>query len=182
MVLVGLICGIMLFVEVGVVLFILLVFFIVKKIYILLLKLVILLCIVLMVVYCVVLLYLVVLFVVNKLGVDIGLVIVYGLLVGLMVLLVGGLLFLKFLGNCLLFKFVLIEFVDFEVCVENILLLLGVMLFIVLLLIGLMLVKIVVELNMVKDGMLYMLLEFIGNLIIVMFIVVFVVYYIFGLC
>lgn len=98
MVLVGLICGIMLFVEVGVVLLIFLVFLIVKKINILLLKFVILLCIVLMVVYCVVFLYSVVLYVVNKLGVDIGLVIVYGLLVGLMVLLIGGLFFFKFLG------------------------------------------------------------------------------------
>lgn len=98
MVLVGLICGIMLFVEVGVVLLIFLVFLIVKKINILLLKFVILLCIVLMVVYCVVFLYSVVLYVVNKLGVDIGSVIVYGLLVGLMVLLIGGLFFFKFLG------------------------------------------------------------------------------------
>lgn len=98
MVLVGLICGITLFVEVGVVLLIFLVFLIVKKINILLLKFVISLCIVLMVVYCVVFLYSVVLYVVNKLGVDIGSVIVYGLLVGLMVLLIGGLFFFKFLG------------------------------------------------------------------------------------
>lgn len=39
------------------------------------------------------------LYVANKLGADIGSVIVYGLLVGLMASLIGGPLFLKFLGQ-----------------------------------------------------------------------------------
>lgn len=98
MVLVGLICGITLFVEVGVVLLISLAFLIAKKTNTLLLKLAILLCTALMAVHCVVFLHLAALYVANKLGADIGLVIVYGLLVGLMALLIGGLLFFKFLG------------------------------------------------------------------------------------
>lgn len=107
--------------------------------------------------------------------------IVYGLLVGLMASLVGGPLFLKFLGNRLPFKPVPTEFADLEVRAENTLPSLGATLFTVLLPIGLMLVKTVAELNMAKDGTLYTLLEFIGNPITAMFIAVFVAYYILGL-
>ena len=51
----------------------------------------------------------------NKLGADIGTVIVYGLLVGLMASLIGGPLYLKFLGNRLPFKPVPAEFSDLKV-------------------------------------------------------------------
>ncbi|EDD1616044.1 D-serine transporter DsdX [Salmonella enterica] len=145
MVLVGLICGITLFVEVGVVLLIPLAFSIAKKTHTSLLKLAIPLC------------------------------------TALMASLVGGPLFLKFLGNRLPFKPVPTEFADLEVRAENTLPSLGATLFTVLLPIGLMLVKTVAELNMAKDGTLYTLLEFIGNPITAMFIAVFVAYYILGL-
>ncbi|EBQ6860695.1 D-serine transporter DsdX [Salmonella enterica] len=145
------------------------------------LKLAIPLCTALMAVHCVVPPHPAALFVANKLGADIGSVIVYGLLVGLMASLVGGPLFLKFLGNRLPFKPVPTEFADLEVRAENTLPSLGATLFTVLLPIGLMLVKTVAELNMAKDGTLYTLLEFIGNPITAMFIAVFVAYYILGL-
>lgn len=141
MVLVGLICGITLFVEVGVVLLIPLAFSIAKKTHTSLLKLAIPLCTALMAVHCVVPPHPAALFVANKLGADIGSVIVYGLLVGLMASLVGGPLFLKFLGNRLPFKPVPTEFADLEVRAENTLPSLGATLFTVLLPIGLMLVK-----------------------------------------
>lgn len=51
----------------------------------------------------------------HKLGADIGSVIVYGLLVGLMASLIGGPLFLKFLGQRLPFKPVPTEFADLKV-------------------------------------------------------------------
>ncbi|EHL3467910.1 D-serine transporter DsdX [Salmonella enterica] len=181
MVLVGLICGITLFVEVGVVLLIPLAFSIAKKTHTSLLKLAIPLCTALMAVHCVVPPHPAALFVANKLGADIGSVIVYGMLVGLMASLVGGPLFLKFLGNRLPFKPVPTEFADLDVRAENTLPSLGATLFTVLLPIGLMLVKTVAELNMAKDGTLYTLLEFIGNPITAMFIAVFVAYYILGL-
>ena len=81
MVLVGLICGITLFVEVGVVLLIPLAFSIAKKTHTSLLKLAIPLCTALMAVHCVVPPHPAALFVTNKLGADVGTVIVYGLLV-----------------------------------------------------------------------------------------------------
>ena len=173
MVLVGLICGITLFVEVGVVLLIPLAFSIAKKTNTSLLKLAIPLCTALM--------HPAALFVANKLGADIGTVIVYGLLVGLMASLVGGPLYLKFLGNRLPFKPVPAEFSDLKVREESTLPSLGATLFTVLLPIGLMLVKTVAELNMAKGSTLYTLLEFIGNPITAMFIAVFVAYYILGL-
>ena len=155
MVLVGLICGITLFVEVGVVLLIPL--------------------------HCVVPPHPAALFVANKLGADIGTVIVYGLLVGLLASLVGGPLFLRLLGNRLPFKAVPAEFANLEVRKEETLPSLGATLFTVLLPIGLMLVKTIAELNMTKGGTLYMLLEFIGNPITAMFIAVFVAYYVLGI-
>lgn len=174
MVLVGLICGITLFVEVGVVLLIPLAFSIAKKTNTSLLKLAIPLCTALMAVHCVVPPHPAALFVANKLGADIGTVIVYGLLV-------GGPLFLRLLGNRLPFKAVPAEFANLEVRKEEILPSLGATLFTVLLPIGLMLVKTIAELNMTKGGTLYMLLEFIGNPITAMFIAVFVAYYVLGI-
>lgn len=115
MVLVGLICGITLFVEVGVVLLIPLAFSIAKKTNTSLLKLAIPLCTALMAVHCVVPPHPAALYVANKLGADIGSVIVYGLLVGLMASLIGGPLFLKFLGQRLPFKPVPTEFADLKV-------------------------------------------------------------------
>lgn len=181
MVLVGLICGITLFVEVGVVLLIPLAFSIAKKTHTSLLKLAIPLCTALMAVHCVVPPHPAALFVANKLGADIGTVIVYGLLVGLIASLVGGPLFLKLLGNRLPFKPVPAEFSNLEVRQEETLPSLGATLFTILLPIALMLVKTVAELNMTKGGTLYMLLEFIGNPITAMFIAVFVAYYILGI-
>ena len=115
MVLVGLICGITLFVEVGVVLLIPLAFSIAKKTNTSLLKLAIPLCTALMAVHCVVPPHPAALFVANKLGADIGTVIVYGLLVGLIASLVGGPLFLRLLGNRLPFKPVPAEFSNLDV-------------------------------------------------------------------
>ncbi|MCU4027352.1 MAG: D-serine transporter DsdX [Enterobacter sp.] len=174
MVLVGLICGITLFVEVGVVLLIPLAFSIAKKTHTSLLKLAIPLCTALMAVHCVVPPHPAALFVTNKLGADVGTVIVYGLMV-------GGPLFLKLLGNRLPFKPVPAEFSDLKVREEHTLPSLGATLFTVLLPIALMLVKTIAELNMAKDGTLYTLLEFIGNPITAMFIAVFVAYYLLGI-
>ncbi|HDG7974055.1 D-serine transporter DsdX [Klebsiella pneumoniae] len=174
MVLVGLICGITLFVEVGVVLLIPLAFSIAKKTNTSLLKLAIPLCTALMAVHCVVPPHPAALFVANKLGADIGTVIVYGLLV-------GGPLFLRLLGNRLPFKPVPAEFSNLDVREESTLPSLGATLFTVLLPIGLMLVKTVAELNMAKGGTLYTVLEFIGNPITAMFIAVFVAYYMLGI-
>lgn len=182
MVLVGLICGITLFVEVGVVVLLIpLAFSIAKKTNTSLLKLAIPLCTALMAVHCVVPPHPAALFVANKLGADIGTVIVYGLLVGLLASLVGGPLFLRLLGNRLPFKAVPAEFANLEVRKEETLPSLGATLFTVLLPIGLMLVKTIAELNMTKGGTLYMLLEFIGNPITAMFIAVFVAYYVLGI-
>lgn len=94
-----------------------------------------------MAVHCVVPPHPAALFVANKLGADIGTVIVYGLLVGLLASLVGGPLFLRLLGNRLPFKAVPAEFANLEVRKEETLPSLGATLFTVLLPIGLMLVK-----------------------------------------
>ncbi|HHI1668154.1 D-serine transporter DsdX [Klebsiella pneumoniae] len=155
MVLVGLICGITLFVEVGVVLLIPLAFSIAKKTNTSLLKLAIPLCTALMAVHCVVPPHPAALFVANKLGADIGTVIVYGLLVGLIASLVGGPLFLRLLGNRLPFKPVPAEFSNLDVREESTLPSLG--------------------------ATLYTVLEFIGNPITAMFIAVFVAYYMLGI-
>ena len=154
MVLVGLICGITLFVEVGVVLLIPLAFSIAKKTNTSLLKLAIPLCTALMAVHCVVPPHPAALFVANKLGADIGTVIVYGLLVGLIASLVGGPLFLRLLGNRLPFKPVPAEFSNLDVREES---------------------------TLAKGGTLYTVLEFIGNPITAMFIAVFVAYYMLGI-
>ena len=167
--------------EVGVVLLIPLAFSIAKKTHTSLLKLAIPLCTALMAVHCVVPPHPAALFVTNKLGADVGTVIVYGLLVGLMASLVGGPLFLKLLDNRLPFKPVPAEFSDLKVREEHTLPSLGATLFTVLLPIALMLVKTIAELNMSKDGTLYTLLEFIGNPITAMFIAVFVAYYLLGI-
>ncbi len=121
------------------------------------------------------------LYVANKLGADIGSVIVYGLLVGLMASLIGGPLFLKFLGQRLPFKPVPTEFADLKVRDEKTLPSLGATLFTILLPIALMLVKTIAELNMARESGFYTLLEFIGNPITAMFIAVFVAYYVLGI-
>lgn len=181
MVLVGLVCGITLFVEVGVVLLIPLAFSIARKTGTSLLKLAIPLCTALMAVHCVVPPHPAALFVTNKLGADVGTVIVYGLLVGLTASLVGGPLFLKMLGKRLPFKPVPPEFSNLTVREEHELPSLRATLFTVLLPIVLMLVKTVAELNLAKEGRLFGLMEFIGNPIIAMFIAVFVAYYVLGI-
>ncbi|GKX63700.1 D-serine transporter DsdX [Pragia fontium] len=181
MVLVGLVCGITLFVEVGVVLLIPLAFSIAKKTNTSLLKLAIPLCTALMAVHCIVPPHPAALYVTNKLGADIGSVIVYGLIVGLFAALIGGPLFLKLLGNRLPFKAVPAEFSDIEVRKEEDLPSLGATLFTVLLPIVLMLVKTAAELNMTKGTALYTVLEFIGNPITAMLIAAFVAYYVLGI-
>ena len=72
-----------------------------------------------MAVHCVVPPHPAALFVTNKLGADVGTVIVYGLLVGLVASLVGGPLFLKLLGNRLPYKPVPAEFSDLKVREEH---------------------------------------------------------------
>ncbi|MGZ0014271.1 D-serine transporter DsdX [Providencia hangzhouensis] len=181
MVLIGLICGITLFVEVGVVLLIPLAFSIAKRTNTSLLKLAIPLCTALMAVHCIVPPHPAALFVTNELGADIGTVIVAGLAVGLVASLVGGPLFLKFLGDRLPFKTVPEAFSDLEVREEKDLPSLGATLFTVLLPIALMLIKTAVDLNMSKDSQLFTLLQFIGNPITAMFIAAFVAYYMLGI-
>ncbi|EEG84491.1 transporter, gluconate:H+ symporter family [Proteus penneri ATCC 35198] len=169
MVLVGLICGITLFVEVGVVLLIPLAFSIAKKTNTSLLKLAIPLCTALMAVHCIVPPHPAALFVTNELGADMGTVIVAGLAVGLVASLVGGPLFLKMLGERLPFKTVPEEFSDMEIREEKDLPSLGATLFTVLLPIFLMLIKTAAELNMTKGTSVYTALQFIGNPITAMF-------------
>jgi len=181
MVLIGLICGITLFVEVGVVLLIPLAFSIAKRTNTSLLKLAIPLCTALMAVHCIVPPHPAALFVTNELGADIGTVIVAGLAVGLVASLVGGPLFLKFLGDRLPFKTVPKAFSDLEVREEKDLPSLGATLFTVLLPIALMLIKTAADLNMSKDSQLFTFLQFIGNPITAMFIAAFVAYYMLGI-
>ena len=181
MVLVGLICGITLFVEVGVVLLIPLAFSIAKKTNTSLLKLAIPLCTALMAVHCIVPPHPAALFVTNELGADMGTVIVAGLAVGLLASLVGGPLFLKVLGEPLPFKTVPEAFSDMEIRQEKDLPSLGATLFTVLLPIVLMLIKTAAELNMEKGTSVYIALQFIGNPITAMFIAAFVAYYILGI-
>lgn len=181
MVLIGLICGITLFVEVGVVLLIPLAFSIAKRTKTSLLKLAIPLCTALMAVHCIVPPHPAALFVTNELGADIGTVIVAGLAVGLVASLVGGPLFLKFLGERLPFKTVPEAFSDLEVREEKDLPSLGATLLTVLLPIILMLIKTTADLNMSKDNQLYAFLQFIGNPITAMSIAAFVAYYMLGI-
>ncbi|MBW5813181.1 D-serine transporter DsdX [Yersinia kristensenii] len=181
MVLVGLICGITLFVEVGVVLLIPLAFSIAKKTNTSLLKLAIPLCTALMAVHCVVPPHPAAMYVTNALGADIGTVIVYGLVVGLAASLIGGPLFLRIVGNRLPFKTVPQAFSEVKVRNEDELPSLGATLFTVLLPIILMLAKTAAELNMEKGSTAYLILEFIGNPITAMFIAAFVAYYTLGI-
>ncbi|MFA3759771.1 D-serine transporter DsdX [Yersinia sp. 2538 StPb PI] len=181
MVLVGLICGITLFVEVGVVLLIPLAFSIARKTNTSLLKLAIPLCTALMAVHCVVPPHPAAMYVTNALGADIGTVIVYGLVVGLSASLIGGPLFLRLVGNRLPFKAVPQAFSEIKVRNEDELPSLGATLFTVLLPIILMLAKTAAELNMEKGTPLYSVLSFIGNPITAMFIAAFAAYYMLGI-
>ncbi|MFM5016333.1 D-serine transporter DsdX [Aeromonas veronii] len=181
MVLVGLVCGITLFVEVGVVLLIPLAFSIARKTNTSLLTLAIPLCTALMAVHCIVPPHPAALYVTNQLGADVGSVIVYGLAVGLFASLVGGPLFLKLLGNRIPFKEVPAAFADIKARDEATLPTLGASLLTVLLPILLMLAKTVAELNMEHASHLYTVLEFIGNPITAMFIAAFTAYYVLGI-
>lgn len=181
MILIGLICGITLFVEVGVGLLIPLAFSIAKKTNTSLLKLAIPLCTALMAVHCIIPPHPAALFVTNELGADIGTVIVAGLVVGLVASLIGGPLFLKFLGDRLPFKVVPAAFADLKVREEKDLPSLGAALFTVLLPIVLMLIKTTADLNMSKDSPLFTFLQFIGNPITAMFIAAFAAYYVLGI-
>ncbi|NBI52902.1 D-serine transporter DsdX [Photobacterium alginatilyticum] len=181
MVLIGLVCGITLFVEVGVVLLIPLAFSIAKKTNTSLLNLAIPLCTALMAVHCIVPPHPAALYVTNELGADIGSVIFYGLLIGLTASLIGGPLFLKLMGSSLPFKKVPEEFSSLEVRNESELPSLGATLFTVMLPIFLMLMKTAAELNMEHGTTLYTTLEFLGNPITAMFIAAFVAYYMLGI-
>ena len=181
MVIVGLICGITLFVEVGVVLLIPLAFSIAKKTGTSLLKLAIPLCTALMAVHCIVPPHPAALFVTNQLGADIGTVILAGLLVGLVASLVGGPLFLRLLKDRVPFKEVPAEFSDLKVREESELPGIGVTLFCIFLPIALMLIKTVAQFNMDNASSAYAILEFLGNPITALFIAAFVAYYLLGL-
>ena len=181
MVIVGLICGITLFVEVGVVLLIPLAFSIAKKTNTSLLNLAIPLCTALMAVHCIVPPHPAALFVANHLQADLGTIIVAGLFVGLIASLVGGPLFLKMFKGKIPFKEVPKEFSDIKVREESELPSLGSTLFVIFLPIALMLIKTVAELNFDKESSTYMLLEFLGNPITAMFIAAFVAYYVLGI-
>ncbi|ATM84741.1 MULTISPECIES: D-serine transporter DsdX [Yersinia] len=181
MVLVGLICGITLFVEVGVVLLIPLAFSIARKTNTSLLKLAIPLCTALMAVHCVVPPHPAAMYVTNALGADVGTVIVYGLVVGLAASLIGGPLFLRIVGKRLPFKVVPPAFSELKVRHEDELPSLKATLLTILLPIVLMLMKTAAELNMTKGTTLYSFFEFIGNPITAMFIAVFVAYYTLGI-
>ncbi|MDX2322234.1 MAG: D-serine transporter DsdX [Moritella sp.] len=181
MVFVGLVCGITLFVEVGVVLLIPLAFSIAKKTNTSLLNLAIPLCTALMAVHCIVPPHPAALYVTNALGADIGAVIFYGLLIAVAASLIGGPLFLKVVGGNLPFKKVPEEFSSLEVRKEEDLPSLGATLFTVLLPIILMLAKTVAELNMTAGSTIYTVFEFLGNPITAMFIAAFVAYYVLGI-
>ncbi|MBI0060149.1 D-serine transporter DsdX [Gilliamella sp. M0320] len=181
MVLIGMICGITLFVEVGVVLLIPLTFSIAKKTKTSLLMLAIPLCTALMAVHCIVPPHPAALYVTNALGADIGSVILYGLIIGIIASLSGGPIFLRMIKNRIPFKAVPEQFSDLKVRTEEELPSLGATLFTVLLPIFLMLIKTTAELNMDKNTSIYTVLEFIGNPITAMFIAAFVAYYMLGL-
>lgn len=181
MVLIGLFCGITLFVEVGVILLIPLAFSIAKHTKTSLFTLAIPLCTALMAVHCVVPPHPAALYVTNKLGADVGTVIVFGLIVGLTASLIGGPLFLKLMGKRIPFKAVPVEFSNLTLKEEHSLPSLKVTLFTVFLPIGLMLIKTIAELISNKKTQLSQILDFIGNPITAMFIAVFVAYYCLGL-
>ena len=181
MVIVGLICGITLFVEVGVVLLIPLAFSIAKKTETSLLMLAIPLCTALMAVHCIVPPHPAALFVTNALGADVGTVIVYGLVIGLLASLIGGPIFLNCIKNKIPFKSVPEEFSDMKVKTEEGLPSLGITLFTILLPIVLMLIKTIADFIVDKNSFSYSLLEFIGNPITAMFIGAFVAYYMLGI-
>ena len=181
MVLIGMICGITLFVEVGVVLLIPLAFSIAKKTKTSLLMLAIPLCTALMAVHCIVPPHPAALYVTKALGADIGSVILYGLIIGVIASLVGGPLFLTIIKKEIPFKAVPEQFADLKVRNEDELPSLATTLFTVLLPIFLMLIKTTAEKNMDKDTSVYAVLEFIGNPITAMFIAAFVAYYMLGL-
>ena len=181
MVLIGMICGITLFVEVGVVLLIPLAFSIAKKTKTSLLMLAIPLCTALMTVHCIVPPHPAALYVTNALGVDIGSVILYGLIIGIIASLAGGSIFLRMIKNRIPFKAVPEQFSDLKIRTAEELPSLAATLLIILLPIFLMLIKTIAELNMDKNTSIYTVLEFTGNPITAMFIAAFVAYYMLGL-
>ena len=180
-VLIGMICGITLFVEVGVVLLIPLAFSIGKKTKTSLLMLAIPLCTALMAVHCIVPPHPAALYVTNALGADIGSVILYGLIIGIIASLAGGPIFLRIIKNRIPFKAVPEQFSNLKVRTAEELPSLSATLFTVLLPIFLMLIKTTAELNMDKNTSIYTVLEFIGNPITAMFIAAFAAYYMLGL-
>ncbi len=180
-VLIGMICGITLFVEVGVVLLIPLAFSIAKKTKTSLLMLAIPLCTALMAVHCIVPPHPAALYVTNALGADIGSVILYGLIIGITASLAGGPIFLRIIKNRIPFKAVPEQFSNLKVRTAEELPSLSATLFTVLLPIFLMLIKTTAELNMDKNTSIYTVLEFTGNPITAMFIAAFVAYYMLGL-
>ena len=111
MVLIGMICGITLFVEVGVVLLIPLAFSIAKKTKTSLLMLAIPLCTALMAVHCIVPPHPAALYVTNALGADIGSVILYGLIIGIIASLSGGPIFLRMIKDKNTSIYTVLEFI-----------------------------------------------------------------------
>ncbi len=181
MVLIGLICGITLFVEVGVVLLIPLAFSIAKRTKVSLLTLAIPLCTALMAVHCIVPPHPAALYVTNALGADMGKVIIYGLLIGLFTSLFAGPVFLRMMKRQIPFKKVPEEFSSLTVRQEHELPSLFATLFTILLPIVLMLFKTLAELTIEKKTVFYTALEVIGNPITAMLIGAFVAYYLLGI-
>ena len=108
--------------------------------------------------------------------------IVYGLLLGLVISIIGGPIFLRLVKNRIPFKKVPEEFADLKTRAEEELPSLGVALFVIFLPIALMLFKTIAELNMTdKSTALYISLEFIGNPITAMFVATFAAYYMLGI-
>lgn len=181
MVFIGLLCGITLFVEVGVVLLIPLAFSIARYTQTSLFKLAIPLCTALMVTHCLIPPHPAALYVTETLGADVGTVIILGLIVGLIASVIAGPLFLKILGQHLIFKSVPKEFLDLTHKKKHNLPSLKITLLTALLPVILMLLQTIAELNFNPETKLYQFLEFIGNPITAMLIAVLVSYYTLGL-
>lgn len=181
MVLMGLICGITLFVEVGVVLLIPLAFSIARQTHTSLLKLTVPLCTALMAVHCVVPPHPAALFVTERLGADVGRVIMGGLLVALVASLVGGCLFLTLAGKRLPFRAVPAAFSDVTARAKQTLPSPGASLCAIFLPVALMLMKTLSQIALPAQSAAAHLLAFFGNPVTALFIAVLVAGYTLGL-
>lgn len=181
MVLIGLICGVTLFVEVGVVLLIPLAFSIAKKTNTSMLKLAIPLGTALMTVHCIMPPHPAALFVTNALGADVGTVILYGFILGLPTALIAGPLFLKIVGKNLPFTTVPEGLSSEKKWNEKDLPSFKVTIFSILLPIVLMLLKTWSEMNLDEGTTIFNFFAFVGNPITAMFFAAINAYYMLGI-